>query len=116
MIYQIRSDGMRICHCGDIGAMPPAATIGRIKRCDVLMIPVGEVCTMDISEVTALIDLVDPKVVIPMHYHVSGLTMPLRTLERFTDAVNGGISKVGKEMDISKDEFPASREYWKFSR
>ena len=116
VIYRIVAEDIVICHCGDLGAAPPQDIIDRMRGCDMLMVPAGEVYTMDIPEIAALIEAVDPKVIIPMHYHASGLSIPLRTLERFTETVRERTTYIGQEMDISKDELPSSRECWIFSR
>lgn len=116
VVYRFTMDGISICHCGDLSSFPSEKTIKGMRGVDILLVPVGEVNTMDMDSVFRLIDEVSPKVVVPMHYHVCGLSLPLKGLDRFTDRIEGPINYVGGEMDISKDEFLSSREYWIFTR
>lgn len=115
-MYRFLMDGVSVCHCGDIGAMPSADVISKIKGTDVMMIPAGEVNTMDMSLLEHMMDAISPKVVIPMHYHVCGLSIPLRNLDRFMNMAGDCVDYVGLEIDISKEELPSKREYWVFSR
>jgi len=71
-IYVYEIDKLRLCHLGDLGHKLDEATVTAIGEIDVLMIPVGGFYTIDgklASEVTASIE---PKIVIPMHYDLSG--------------------------------------------
>jgi len=115
-IYRLSMDGVSVCHCGDIGAIPSADVLNGMKGADILMVPVGEVYTMSIEKIKELIDAVGPKVVIPMHYRVSGLAVPLNGPEEFLKAAGCKVNSVGNEADISKEKLPKEREIWMFSR
>lgn len=116
VMYRFETEGMSVCHCGDIGSRPGDDVIEMIRNVDFLMVPAGEVNTLDMDSLFKLIDEVSPRIVIPMHYHVCGLSLPLKNLDLFMERINGPIDYVGSETDISKDELPPSREYWIFSR
>jgi len=115
VVYRITVDGMTLCHCGDLGAVPSAEITDALKGTDFLMVPAGEVNTLNIRDLFGFIDSVSPRVVIPMHYYVCGLSLPLRNLDRFLRYAGNAVH-VGNEIDISKDELPPQREYWVFSR
>lgn len=116
VVYRLTMDGISICHCGDLCSFPSDKTLKGIRNVDILLVPVGEVNTLDLDSVFRLIDEVSPKVVVPMHYHVCGLSLPLKGLDRFLERIDAPINYVGNEMDISKDEFLPSREFWIFTR
>ncbi|MEM3394301.1 MAG: MBL fold metallo-hydrolase, partial [Candidatus Methanomethylicia archaeon] len=42
--------------------------IKEIKNCDILFIPVGGYFTIDINKINELINFINPKSIIPMHY------------------------------------------------
>ena len=64
----MKIDDMTLCHMGDIGEECTQASVDRIGKVDVLLIPVGGTYTIDPIGAKKYIDAIAPKVVIPMHY------------------------------------------------
>ncbi len=60
--------GVRFCHMGDIGHLLSDEQLKAIGPVDVLMVPVGGYYTIAVEKIDTLIDQLDPKVVLPMHY------------------------------------------------
>ena len=71
---------------------------------------------MELEEVMRLIDIIDPTVVVPMHYRIGGLKIDeISDLDPFLKSLSGRvIEKVGKTIDIDKDEMPDKKECWVF--
>ena len=115
-MYRFTADGISICHCGDLGDMPEESTMDAIRNIDILMVPVGEVYTMEVKKVIEFIKKAEPRIVIPMHYSVPGISIPLRPAEQFLKYIRYPVENVGKEMDISFEELPKKPECWVFSR
>ena len=67
-IFVLEMEDLRICHLGDLGAMPDEAGLKALQKLDVLMLPVGGTYTLDAKEAAALVKLIKPRVIIPMHY------------------------------------------------
>ncbi len=59
-------DGKRIYHAGDTDFIPEMAANRSI---DIAILPIGGKYTMDIKEAAEAAKLINPKVVIPMHYN-----------------------------------------------
>jgi len=116
VMYTMTMDGISICHCGDLGGMPDDGVLEKIAGVDVLMVPVGGVYTMDIHTLVKFIEKVEPRVIIPMHYRVGGLSMPINSVDRFIDSVEYNVEHVGNEIDLSADELPDETTIWVFSR
>ncbi len=64
----VKIDDKKIIHLGDIGRIPTDEEYGKMKDVDVLMIPVGGFYTIDALEAKQIIDTIDPKLTILMHY------------------------------------------------
>lgn len=76
-IYTIEAEGMRICHLGDLGQKELTPDqLERVGDVDILMIPVGGVYTIDGRGATKIISQIEPRIVIPMHYHLPKLNPP----------------------------------------
>ncbi|MCB4757720.1 MAG: MBL fold metallo-hydrolase [Elusimicrobia bacterium] len=68
-IYSFIMGGLRLVHLGDLGTSAISPEIlGFIGRPDVLFIPVGGFTTLDALQAKKVIDIVKPRVVIPMHF------------------------------------------------
>ncbi len=63
--------GTRIVHFGDLGRMLNLEEVTRIKNAEVIMIPVGGYFTIDAKQAAAIIDKVEPKLAIIMHYRTA---------------------------------------------
>ncbi|MGB4588187.1 MAG: MBL fold metallo-hydrolase [Clostridiaceae bacterium] len=68
LIHVFEADGLRIGHFGDLGDTLSKAQINRIGKLDVAMIPVGGFFTIDANGAEDLIRILQPKIIIPMHY------------------------------------------------
>ena len=85
-VFLIEADGQRFVHCGDLGHMPDEKTIAAIRGCDVLLLPVGGVYTVDGKAAWEIAKRVAPKTVVPMHYQTPDLGFALEPVDRFLAA------------------------------
>lgn len=85
-IFLIEADGERIAHCGDLGHMPDDETIAALYGCDVLLIPVGGIFTVDGKGAWEIVKRVAPKTVVPMHFATPDLGFALEPLDHFLAA------------------------------
>lgn len=81
--YAIDIDDLTVCHLGDLGRTLTPEQIEALKDPDVLLIPAGATCTLEIAEIAEVVSQLEPKLVVPMHYALPGLDLPLEPLERF---------------------------------
>ena len=72
LVSVVETEGLRVCHMGDIGHMLSAEQLAALGEVDVLMIPVGGYYTVDAKTAKMLCDAIKPKTVIPMHYRNGG--------------------------------------------
>lgn len=104
-VYTIKAEEMVICHLGDIGHTLSDQQIEDIGDVDVLMIPVGGVYTIDAKAAVEVINQIEPKIVIPMHYKVPGLEVPLDGPEKFVKELGLTPEKIDK-LKITKKNLP----------
>jgi L-ascorbate metabolism protein UlaG (beta-lactamase superfamily) len=67
VIYKMVIDGMDVVHLGDLGHELSKEEVDKIGNVDVLLVPVGGYFTVDAKVADSIMDLLKPKVVIPMH-------------------------------------------------
>ncbi len=93
-IYVIEIEGIKICHLGDLGQKKLTdEQLEQIDEVDILMVPVGGEATLDAEEAVEIINQIEPRLVIPMHYKIPGLNLKFAGVEAFL-----------KEMGITKPE------------
>lgn len=83
IVFVIESEGIRIVHLGDLGQLLSEEQIKEIGRTDILLVPVGGHYTIDPVEAKAVVDQLDPKIVVPMHMKRAGVDSPLAGVEEF---------------------------------
>lgn len=64
----IQSSEGTIYHAGDTGITSEMALVGEIYKPDIALLPIGGHFTMDPVEAAKAVEMIKPKVVIPMHY------------------------------------------------
>lgn len=83
-IHLFTCQGLRIAHFGDTGRRPDREIMEQLRGLDVALVPVGGTYTIDAAQARALLDELDVRVSIPMHYRVGGCGFEvLDTVEPF---------------------------------
>lgn len=82
-IYIVEVEGYRIAHLGDLGHIPDKNVLEKLKNIDLLIIPIGGVYTINPDEAWEIVEKTAPKNVLPIHYWVRGLTLPLYRIDDF---------------------------------
>lgn len=76
-VFTFTVDGIRICHCGDLGHPLDESSLDSLGHVDVLLIPTGgPPPTLELEEAIALWEKLQPGAIIPMHYRNSKCTFP----------------------------------------
>jgi len=105
-IYLINSEDINIAFLGDLGESHlKDETLEKINNPDILLIPVGGRYTIDAEEAVFLINQIEPKIVIPMHYSLQGLKIKLDPVEKFVKAL-GKKPEILDKLTIRKNQLP----------
>jgi L-ascorbate metabolism protein UlaG (beta-lactamase superfamily) len=67
--FIVRGLDLSFYHAGDTGLFSEMSFIGELYKPDVAMLPIGGHFTMGIREAVKAVELIKPKIVIPMHYN-----------------------------------------------
>ena len=104
----IASEDIVLVHLGDFGeeAMREE-TLEAIGDVDILMIPVGGTYTVDGETAAKIVHQIEPRVVIPMHYALPGLSIKLAPVEPFLNSYGapptGGSERLTKLVIRKRD-------------
>jgi len=116
-IFHCTLNGVRFCHLGDLGHMLSDDQIKELGEIDVLFVPVGGVFTIDGAQAQQLVRAIGPKVAIPMHFRVGGLSMSIQNADGFLRGLpEEKVVRVGNEVEFEAEDLPENTEYWVFSQ
>ncbi|HIC99063.1 MAG TPA: hypothetical protein EYP08_05365, partial [Pyrodictiaceae archaeon] len=79
--YIVRVGDLHFVHLGDIGGRPSEETIGKLHGAHVVFAPAGGVYTLHPKQVLELAREIDANVLIPIHYWLPGIQLPLEPLD-----------------------------------
>lgn len=92
-IYVIYIEDIAVCHLGDLSHVPTQNQVEDLGSIEVLMVPVGGQNTLNAAQAAEVISLIEPYIVIPMHYYLPDLTVKLDPVDKFL-----------KEMGVTKSD------------
>jgi len=115
IIFQFTMDGINFCHLGDLGHDLDEEAIQKIGQVDVLFIPIGGTFTVDDKQAWKLIKKINPRIIVPMHYKIGGLSLPIAGIDPFLNQAKHKVLHVGNEIDIEKEDLPDEPEIWTFT-
>ena len=79
------AEGLRVAHLGDIGCFPPEEDLERLKGLDACLVPVGGFFTIDAKQAKELMEILQPRVIVPMHFRLDNMGFDMiGTLDEFT--------------------------------
>jgi len=106
IIFLIEVDGIKVCHLGDLGVLSSAKIMEEIIGADVLLIPVGGVYTIGPKEAVEVVNQLEPKMVIPMHFKSSGKNEELSSVEDFLEQMGAEQTERLDKLSLTKDKVP----------
>jgi len=106
-MYLIEMEDLSLAHLGDLGCLLNDDQLEKLEGADILMIPVGGKYTINAKEAVEVINQIEPRIVIPMHYKVPGLKVTVDPVDIFCKEM--GIKKIEglDKLKISKKDLPA---------
>jgi len=76
IVYVIRAENLTLCHLGDLGHALTKDQLAEIGPVDILMIPAGGFFTIEPNEAVEVVNQIQPKLVLPMHYQPKKSLIP----------------------------------------
>ncbi len=84
VIYVFDYANLTVAHLGDLDHVPNQSMIDTLGQIDVALVPVGGGDSLSSSQAAEVISLLEPSIVIPMHYQTDALSgLELDPVDRF---------------------------------
>jgi L-ascorbate metabolism protein UlaG (beta-lactamase superfamily) len=105
LIFLIETEDLRVCHMGDFGQKElTEKQLEEIGEVDILMIPVGGVYTISFKEAIKILEQLEPKITIPMHYSLPKLKIKLDSVDKFLKSLGIKSLTPEKKLSIKKED------------
>lgn len=105
-IYVFDLDGLTICHLGDLGHVPTQPQIEALGNVNVLIVPVGGVSTIHAGEAAEIVSMLEPQIVIPMHFAHADLKFKLDSPAKFFKEMGIKAPDAVSSLKVTKDNLP----------
>lgn len=83
VIFLFDFGGLKVAHLGDLDKVPTQTEIEALEEVNVLLLPVGGGNSLNAAQASELVSMLEPNIVVPMHYKLPGLNFELDELDRF---------------------------------
>lgn len=107
IIYHVEFEDITVTHLGDLGTTElTKEQLESIEGTDILFIPVGGVYTINGKQATKVIQEIEPRIVVPIHYKIPKLKYKLDGVEEFLKALGVKNGAPQEQLKISKKDLP----------
>jgi len=107
-LYLFDFDGLNVCHLGDLDHVPTQTQIESLGAVHVALVPVGAGGALNAAQAAEVISLLEPAIVIPMHYRTeaTATTLKLDPVGKFLKEMGLGASQPEPMLKVTKSNLP----------
>lgn len=105
VLYLFDFGGLTVAHLGDMSEVPTQTQIEALEQVNVLLVPVGGGSSLNAAQAAELVSMLEPNIVIPMHYQIPKLKLQLENVERFLQEM-GSASSAEANLKLSVSSLP----------
>lgn len=110
VLYVFDFEGVTVAHLGDMQKVPSQAQIEALELINVLLVPVGGGNSLNAAQAAELVSMIEPNIVVPMHYHLPGLKLELDSVERFLKEMGVTDPKEEESLKLTTTSLPEETE------
>ena len=103
-IFTVESEGIKVCHLGNIGHTLTEKEIENIGNVDILLIPVGNPDSLSLKQLKEIVGQLEPGMIIPMHYKIKGLKEKLNDCKEFCNEFGAKSNKGETKLNIKEKD------------
>jgi L-ascorbate metabolism protein UlaG (beta-lactamase superfamily) len=104
--YVVEMDEVRLCHLGSLGHVPTPEQAEEMSGVDVLLVPVGGQSTIDGSAAADVVSLLEPRIVVPMHYKTDKETAGLDSIQKFLKEMGVASAEPMPKTTVARNNLP----------
>ena len=105
-VFVIYLDDIATCHLGDLSHVPTQKQVEEMGNIDVLLVPVGGQNALKIAQAAEVISLIEPYIVIPMHYKLPHITVELDPVQKFLTEMGITKTETVETLKLTRSSLP----------
>ena len=105
-VFVFEFEELTVCHLGDLSKVLTQAQVEAMPNVHVLLVPVGGGSALDASGAAEVISLLEPNIVIPMHYRTPYVTLQLDPLSKFLKEMGVAEHAPQESLRINRSDLP----------
>lgn len=106
-VYVFDFGGLTVAHLGDLAHVPTQTQIEALGVVDVALVPVGGGTALNATQAAEIVSLIEPSIIVPMHYQTEALTVPLEPVAKFLKQMGVVASQPEATLKITKSSLPS---------
>jgi L-ascorbate metabolism protein UlaG (beta-lactamase superfamily) len=107
VVYRFEIEGMSVGFIASLTQAPTDEQIGRLESIDVLLLPVGGGDQLNAKQAMEVINEVEPRIVVPLGFHVDGVKEKLGTVDAFCKELGVCQRQDANKLKITRKDLPA---------
>ena len=105
-LYVFDYDGITVAHLGDLRRVPSQTEIEALGSVNVVLVPVGGGGGLTAAKAAEVVSLLEPGIVIPMHFSTPASKIKLAPVTRFLKEMGVGKVEPQESLKITKTSIP----------
>lgn len=106
-LYVFDFDGVSVAHLGNLYRVPSQSQVEALGTVNIALVPIGGAGGLNAAKAAEVISLLEPGIVIPMHYSAPECKLKLDPLSKFLKEMGLGKIKSQEELDITASSIPS---------
>ena len=105
-LYVFDYDGITVAHLGDLKRVPSQTEVEALGSVNVALVPVGSGGGLNAAKAAEVISLLEPNIVVPMHYATKDTKLKLDSLDKFLKEMGLSASQPEASLKVTRTGLP----------
>jgi L-ascorbate metabolism protein UlaG (beta-lactamase superfamily) len=106
VVYLFDFDGLSVLHLGDLNYTPNQSEVDQLGAVDVALVPVGGGAGLDSAKAAEVISLLEPSIVVPMHYKTPEVNLKLSPVSKFLKEMGVTSPREDESLKVTRADLP----------
>lgn len=105
-LYVFDYDGLTVAHLGDLRQVPSQVEVEALGTVNIALVPVGGGGGLNASKAAEVVSLLEPNIVVPMHFSTPQVKISLDALGKFLKEMGLGKQESQPSLKVSRSSLP----------
>ena len=105
-LYVFDYEGLTVAHLGDLKKVPSQTEVEALGAVNVALVPVGGGGGLNAAKAAEVISLLEPNIVVPMHYATKDAKLKLDSLDKFLKEMGLSASQPEVSLKVTRTGLP----------